>query len=57
MSTQLEDLKKKIEALSPPRRLLLASQLMEQGHRDIAITIAEGVVVEYQASKLFGRTK
>lgn len=57
-TAQLEDLKRKIDQLSPAARLLLASQLVGKGDYDwteIGITIAENVVLEWRAAKIVAR--
>jgi hypothetical protein len=58
--SKLEELKSKIEKLSPQARLLLASQLIGKGDFDaveVGITIAEGVVHEWRAAKLVAGAK
>lgn len=56
--SKLLDLKKKIDALSPAARLLMASQLVATGDDstvDVGMTIAENTVLEWQAVKLLAR--
>lgn len=59
MSTpKLLELKAKIEKLSPAARLLLASEMVKRGDFDavnVGMTIAESVVLEWQAAKLFAK--
>lgn len=50
---KLETLVQNIERLSPGKRLRLAALLMEAGKIDLAIAVAENVVVEHQAATLF----
>jgi hypothetical protein len=55
---QLESLKRKIDALSPAARLLVASQLVGKGDYtsiDLGITIAQNVVNEWHAAQLLAR--
>lgn len=58
-AAKLEHIAAQIRALSPARRLLLASRMIEQAKADVdiecAIDIAEAVVMEWRAAKLFGR--
>lgn len=51
---KLLKLKAQIEALSPAAQLLVASQIFK-ADPEIAITIAENVVLEWQAAKLLAR--
>jgi hypothetical protein len=58
MSDKLQELKRKIEALSPAARLLMASQLVAKGDYDavdVGMTIAENTVLEWQAAKLLAK--
>jgi len=54
--TDLIALKERLESLSPAQRLFIASELMAKGKADIAVVIAENVVLEYQADKLFKKS-
>lgn len=52
---KLEELRDKIERLSPGAQLLMASQLVAKGDYDaveLGITIAENCVLRWKASKL-----
>lgn len=58
MSAKLEELKRKIEKLSPAAKLLMASQLVAKGDYDaveMAMTIAENTVNEWKAAKLLAK--
>lgn len=44
---------RKVNALPLDKRLILAGHLMAEGKGDIAVTITETVVAEYQAVWLF----
>jgi hypothetical protein len=55
MAADLQALKRRLDALSPADKLLLASQLLTAGQDEIAIVIAESVVLEWQAAKLLRR--
>lgn len=58
--TDLESLRDKIDKLSPAAKLLMASQLVSRGDYDcveLAMVIAENVVNEWQAAKLFAKGK
>lgn len=58
MSDKLQKLKQQIDKLSPGAKLLMASQLVAKGDYDcveMGITIAKGVVDEWQAAKLFAK--
>lgn len=60
MTPKLLELKKKIDALSPAARLLMASQLVAAGDYssvDLGMTIAETTVIEWQAAKLLAKRK
>lgn len=50
--TDLTDLQRRIAALSPAQQLLVASQCMADGKYELAITIAENVVLEWRAATL-----
>jgi hypothetical protein len=51
---KLAKLKAQIEALSPAARLLMASQIWK-ADPELAVTLADNVVMEFKAAKLLGR--
>jgi hypothetical protein len=51
-TAELLQIKKQIEALSPPERLRLAAGLIEQGKLNLAETIAGRVVDELRLKRL-----
>jgi hypothetical protein len=53
MVDKLANLAAELEALPPWQKLLVASELLQRGPcADLAITIAECVVLEYRAAQL-----
>lgn len=54
--TDLWELKRKIEALSPAMRLLMASQLWKKDP-EMAVILAENVATEWRAAQLLATIK
>jgi len=54
--TSIAELHRRVEALPPGKRLMLAAHLMLEGKAEVAIAIAENVVHEHQAAQLLRRS-
>lgn len=59
MKANLLDLAAQVEKLPPWQKLYIASELLrrDDGKDHLAITIAENVILEYHAARLFAERK